>query len=210
MDKNIKKENKVKAKKALVIYAHPYDGSFCHAVKEQIIQILTKNKTAFNLIDLYEDKFNPVMSSEDLRLYSQGGFTDPKVEKYLSFLSETNIVYIVFPVWWGVMPAILKGFFDKVLLPQKAYVYQSSGLLEPLFSQIKKAVIFNTLGGPKIYHNLILRFPVKRVVAQTTLKMIGVKNFEIVQFASMKKSSEKLRLKWLDKTANIVSKNSIQ
>lgn len=193
--------------KPLIIYAHPYSGSFCHAVKEKIIETLKEKGEEYNIIDLYEDKFDPVMSGDDLRLYSKGETTDPNVDKYLDLLSETSIIYLIFPVWWGVMPAILKGFFDKVFLPKRAYVYQKSGMLKAMFPQIKKAVIFNTLGGPKLYHNLILRFPVKRIVGNTTLKMIGVKKVEIVQFDSMKKSSDKLREKWLNQTSEIIRKN---
>jgi len=192
--------------KPLIIYAHPLNGSFCHAVKEKIIETLKEKGEEYNIIDLYADKFDPVMSGEDLRLYSKGESTDPNVDKYLNLLSETNRIYLIFPVWWGVMPAMLKGLFDKVFLPKRAYKYQKSGMLEAKFPQIKKAVIFNTLGGPKLYHNLMLRFPVKRVVGNTTLKMIGVKKIQIVQFDSMKKSSDKLREKWLEQARDVVRK----
>ena len=192
--------------KPLIIYAHPFNGSFCHTVKEKIIETLKEKGEDYNIIDLYEDKFDPVMSGDDLRLYSKGETTDPNVDKYLDLLSQTSRIYLIFPVWWGVMPAILKGFFDKVFLPKRAYKYQKSGILKAMFPQIKKAVIFNTLGGPKLYHNLMLRFPVKRVVGNTTLKMIGVKKVEYVQFDSMKKSSDKLRKKWLKQTVAIVRK----
>ena len=184
--------------KGLIIYAHPCEGSFCHAVKDRIVETLKKNGHEFNLIDLNKDKFDPVMTAEDLKLYSSGGTTDPNVDRYLELLAETDVLFIIFPVWWGVMPAILKGFFDKVFLPKRAYIYKKSGLLKPLFPQIKQAVIFNTLGGPKIYHNLMLSFPVKKVVADTTLKMIGVKKVKIVQFDMMKKSTPEKRVKWLD------------
>ena len=193
--------------KPLIIYAHPYNGSFCHAVKEKIIETLKKNDEEYNIIDLYEDKFDPVMSGDDLRLYSKGETTDPNVDKYLNLLSKTSIIYLIFPVWWGVMPAILKGFFDKVFLPKRAYTPKKSGQMEPAFPEIKKAVIFNTLGGSKSYHNDTLKFPVKRVVGNTTLKVIGIKDIDIIQFDSMKKSSEELREKWLNQTAEIVRKN---
>jgi len=192
--------------KPLIIYAHPFNGSFCHAVKEKIIETLKEKGEEYNIIDLYADKFDPVMSGEDLRLYSKGETTDANVDKYLNLLSETNRIYLIFPVWWGVMPAILKGFFDKVFLPKRAYVPKKSGLMKAMFPQIKKAVIFNTLGGPKLYHNFILRFPIKRVVGNTTLKIIGVKKVEYIQFDSMKKSSDKLREKWLEQTADVVGK----
>jgi len=192
--------------KALIIYAHPYEGSFCHAVKEKVVETLKNEGKEYNLIDLYEDNFNPVMSGEDLKLYSKGETTDKNVERYLEILGETDSLFVIFPVWWGVMPAILKGFFDKVFLPKRAYVYMKSGLLKPKFPQIKKTVIFNTLGGPKIYHNWILLFPVKKVVVNTTLKMIGAKSVKILQFDSMKKSSDQKRAKWLENVKKITVK----
>ncbi len=192
--------------KGLIIYAHPFEGSFCHAVKEKVIETLKKNGHEFNLIDLNKDKFDPVMTAEDLKLYSSGGTTDKNVDRYLELMAQADTLFIIFPVWWGVMPAILKGFFDKVFLPKRAYIYKKSGMLKPLFPQIKQAVIFNTLGGPKIYHNFMLFFPVKKVVADTTLKMIGVKKTKIVQFDRMKKSTDELRAKWLDQVEKSVGK----
>jgi putative NADPH-quinone reductase len=169
-----------------------------------VIETLKKNGHEFNLIDLNKDKFDPVMTAEDLKLYSSGGTTDKNVDRYLEMMAQADTLFIIFPVWWGVMPAILKGFFDKVFLPKRAYIYKKSGMLQPLFPQIKQAVIFNTLGGPKIYHNLMLSFPVKKVVANTTLKMIGVKKTKIVQFDMMKKSTDELRAKWLDQVEKSV------
>lgn len=192
--------------KSLIIYAHPYNGSFCHAVKEKVLETLKEEGKEYSIIDLYADKFDPVMSGEDLKLYSKGGTTDKNVEKYLDILGETDSLFVIFPVWWGVMPAILKGFFDKVFLPKKAYVPMKSGLLKPKFPQIKKTVIFNTLGGPKFYHNWILMFPVKKVVANTTLKLIGAKKIKIVQFDSMKKSTDKKRATWLENVKKSVKK----
>lgn len=61
-----------------------------------------------------KDRFNPVMTEEELSLYSQGKSIDSLVEKYQEILKNTDELILVFPIWWMSMPAILKGFFEKV------------------------------------------------------------------------------------------------
>lgn len=81
-----------------VIYAHPYEGSF-----------------------------NPVYSKEKLALFDQGQALDPSVQKY-QMIKESRRLIFIFPIWWADMPAIVKGFPDKVLLKQFAYVESKTGL----------------------------------------------------------------------------------
>ena len=204
-----------KSAKALVIYAHPYEKSFCHAVKERVVKALEKTGKEYHLIDLYADfskeatdRFDPILTAADLKLYPAGETNDPQVPRYLDLLKQTDLLIIVFPVWWGLMPAVLKGFFDKVLLPGQAYQRKKSGLLSPMLANIKKALIFNTLGGPTFYHKVILRFPLKQTVGSTTLKVVGVKRVKFVQFGSIKKSTPRQRAKWLAKTERLVSKTA--
>ena len=103
--------------KTLVIYAHPYEKSFCSAILAECLSTLG---TA-DLIDLYKDGFNPVMSREELGLYSRGGFRDPLVKEYQEKIAANRRLVFIFPIWWYDAPAILRGFFDKVLLKDFAF-----------------------------------------------------------------------------------------
>lgn len=127
-----------------ILYAHPYDGSFNHALLAEIEEKLTKEGRPYKIIDLYADGFNPVLEAPSLRLYSRGQTADPLVEKYLGILLESDELIMIFPIWWGMMPAIVKGFFDKVMLSGSAYRYNDAGELVPDKINIRRTVMVTT------------------------------------------------------------------
>ena len=111
-----------------IIYAHPYDQSFNHGILRRVQQLLDEKGEKYQLIDLYADGFNPAYTKEELALFNQGKALDPLVLHYQELLKTTNRLIFIFPIWWADMPAIVKGFLDKVLLKQFAYVESKTGL----------------------------------------------------------------------------------
>lgn len=98
-----------------IIYAHPYDKSFNHAILQTVIQKLKKQGQAYQVLDLYADGFNPVYKAEELALFSKGEAVDPLVQHYqevlgkkvLTFLTSSASLLIVFNIiywslyqWW--------------------------------------------------------------------------------------------------------------
>lgn len=132
-----------------IIYSHPYDGSFNHAVLESVIARLEATDRKYQLADLYKDGFNPVMTPADLKLYSKGETADELARKYLTMLENSDQVIMIFPVWWGMMPAMVKGFFDKVLLRGGAYDYSPDGAMLPAL-QISRTVVVTTSQSPSV------------------------------------------------------------
>lgn len=130
-----------------IIYAHPYDKSFNHAILETLKGELEAKGKEYKLIDLYADGFNPVVEAADLALYSRGETNDPLVDKYLDILMKSSEVFFIAPVWWAEMPAIVKGFFDKAMLAGRAYKYAETGLV-PDKIHIDRTVIFTTTESP--------------------------------------------------------------
>lgn len=127
-----------------IIYAHPYSGSFNHAVLDLTVETLNKKGEQVCVIDLYEDGFNPALEADSLRLYSQGESADPIVKRYVDVLLGTEKVIMIFPVWWGMFPAIVKGFFDKVMLTGTAYRYDTDGELIPAEINVRRTVLLTT------------------------------------------------------------------
>ncbi len=124
-----------------IILAHPWHGSFCKAILDTITKKLDTDNKAYQAVDLHKDNFNPVLTESELALYSKGQFSDPLVGKYQNMLKDSDEVIFIYPIWWMNMPAILKGFFDKVLLYGFAYNYE--GGWNPLLN-IKKTVVITT------------------------------------------------------------------
>ena len=107
-----------------VIFAHPWHGSFNKAILDSVTKKFEEMKESYTIIDLHKDNFDPVMREEDLKLYSEGKFNDPLVGKYQEILKKSDGLVFIFPIWWSTMPAILKGFLDKVFLLNFAYTIQ--------------------------------------------------------------------------------------
>lgn len=127
--------------KTTIILAHPWHGSFNKSIMDTTIEQLFCRKKDYQIIDLNKDQFNPVLSESDLSLYSQGQSRDPLVNQYQEMLSDSDELVFIFPVWWFDVPAILKGFLDKVMLKNFAYVEESTGL-KGLLTHIKKLLSF--------------------------------------------------------------------
>ncbi len=131
-----------------ILYSHPYAGSFNHAILETVKKSLEDKGKSYEVLDLYADGFNPAFEAADLRLYSHGETTDPLVERYLKTLTESDEIVMIFPIWWGMMPAIVKGFFDKVMLQGTAFVYDESGALVPAKINMRRTVMITTSQAP--------------------------------------------------------------
>lgn len=125
-----------------IILAHPWHGSFNKAVLDSIVVELNKTQREFEIIDLYKDNFNPALSEKELAVYMKGQTLDPLVVKYQNIVKKTTEIILLFPVWWMGMPAMLKGFFDKVMLVDFAWYYdRTEGKLKPLLNINKTTVI---------------------------------------------------------------------
>ena len=104
----------------LVVFTHPNDDSFGSAIKEKITQGLIDADHKVQVHDLYRDGFNPILTKSELL-----GETKPDenfhVKKYQEDIEWSQRIIIVHPVWWCNVPAMLKGYFDRVLSLDFAY-----------------------------------------------------------------------------------------
>lgn len=105
----------------LVILAHPYAKSYCHALYERVILTLEQAGRTVDRLHLDGESFDPVMRSADLAVYAMGESADPAVMAYQARIDAAQQLVFIFPIWWEVMPALLKGFLDKVFTKGWAY-----------------------------------------------------------------------------------------
>ena len=81
-----------------IIYAHPYEQSFNHAILQRVRELLESKGEAYKLIDLYADGFNPAYTKEELALFNQGKALDPLVLHYQEILKKTDRLIFIFPI----------------------------------------------------------------------------------------------------------------
>jgi len=132
--------------KYLIIYAHPDPGSFNHAVMEIISEELKNNNKDFVLRDLYQINFNPILKTEDLTAIQNGAVLED-VKKEQEHIRSSDILIFIFPIWWSSMPAILKGYIDRVFSLKFAYDITADGAIG-LFKG-KKVFMVSTTGASK-------------------------------------------------------------
>lgn len=117
-----------------IVYANPNPQSFNHSILNNITTVLTENGRDYNVIDLYADGFNPVLSESDMEKYMHGTPVDKLTDRYQKMMRTTGSLIFIFPIWWGMMPAIVKGFVDKVFMKGVMYDTTPEGALLPMLN----------------------------------------------------------------------------
>lgn len=134
-------------KQTVIVYAHPYEKSFNHAILETMKEAIASRGEKYDVIDLYTEGFDPVYHPEELALFREGKYLDPKIERYQLMLKQASRVIFIFPIWWSDMPAIMKGFFDKAMLPGYAYSI-TDGKWIPGLNNVSQTIIITTSDAP--------------------------------------------------------------
>lgn len=127
----------------LIIYAHPNENSLNHNLLQTVIEHLTSENNEIIVRDLNAIGFNPILSLEDMKGQRMGKVSDD-VETEQNFISWAEHITFIYPIWWTGMPAIMKGFIDRVFSYGFAYRYDQ-GIQKGLLKG-KRAIIINTQG----------------------------------------------------------------
>lgn len=164
----------------LIISSHPYDGSFNGAEVNLIKETAMAKGYNIRHIDLVRENFDPVMHGEDLRLWRTGESNNPQVAEYKKAIEDADVLVFPFPVWWGTMPAVLKGFLDKVFLPGWAYKYDENGEMVGLLDN-KKAIVITTMQTPVEIFKGYFNDPVEGSFIKDTLQACGIEILNFLQ-----------------------------
>ena len=162
----------------LIVESHPYEESFNAAAAAKLQEVGTQKGHSVKRINLVDDGFNPTMTANDLRLWAKGESDDPLVQKYQKAIDEADILIFPFPIWWGTMPAILKGFCDKIFLQGWAYKDDENGKMMSLLKG-KKAMVIITMETPLDVFENQFNDPVKGGFINDTLEICGI---EVVKY----------------------------
>lgn len=181
----------------VIIFNHPYEGSYCNALLEAVKSGLQKSGHKTDLIHLDKESFNPVMTAEDLKAFVARQSIDPKVMEYKQRLDQADHLVFIFPIWWELMPALTKGFIDKVIFPGVGYEYTESHRMAPLFKNIKSVTVITTMNTPAIFYRLIFGNAIKKSLLIGTFWKIGYKNRKWISFNKVKTVSAQKRQQWL-------------
>jgi NAD(P)H dehydrogenase (quinone) len=161
---------------ALVVHAHPDPDSFNHALAEAAVAGLRGAGREVVLVDLHADGFDPRMTAAERRAYeTTEPILDPVVARYVDLLRAADTIVFVYPTWWFGMPATLKGFLDRVLVPGVGFrLDPDTRAVRPGLQHVRRLVGVTTYGSPRAY----VRFfgdPGRRTVTRTLRTVCGLR-----------------------------------
>jgi putative NADPH-quinone reductase len=186
----------------LVILAHPYTKSYCYALFERVAWTLEQAGHTVDRLHLDSEAFDPVMRGEDLAGYAKGQSADPAVTVYQARLDAAQQLVFIFPIWWEVMPALLKGFLDKVFT--KGWAYEPARLgVKGYLNHIQRAVIVTTMNTPKWAYRLLYGDAVQRALVRGTLRKCGVRKVEWVALSPVSHVTDAKREAWLKEVGSM-------
>ncbi|GAC1030806.1 NAD(P)H-dependent oxidoreductase [Pseudomonas sp. No.21] len=189
-------------KRILMIFGSPKDNSLCNALGEAYAQGARSEGHVVRLLKLGEMAFDPVLHQG----YDQSQALEPDLLEAQRQIHWAEHLVFVYPVWWGGVPALLKGFFDRVFLPGFAFRYRGARSWEKLLEG-RTADLLVTLDTPPWYFRWIYGAPGHRQMTRTILGFCGIKTRRLAEFAPVRTSSEEQRQAWLRKAETLGTRN---
>ena len=132
-----------------VVHCHPLLDSYDHALFRAIVETLEAGGHKVVATDLYREGFQPAMTVQERRTYMDNGYDGSAVAGYIETLRKVDGLVFCFPHWWFAMPAMLKGYVDRVWGPGTAFVYDPHDRhLEPNLRHIRLFGVVTSFGSP--------------------------------------------------------------
>lgn len=153
--------------RALLVLAHPLGDSLCASLAKRARSALEARGASVDVLDLYGEDFAPVLTADERRAYYGTPQPDARIAALQRRLAAADMLVLVFPTWWFSMPAMLKGWFDRVWSP--GFAFASGTPIRPLLTNMKSCLVVTTLGSPWWIDNLVMRRPVRRVLKTALL-----------------------------------------
>ena len=132
---------------------------------------------------------------------------EPDLLKAQELIKWADHLVWVYPVWWGSVPAIMKGFIDRAFLPGFAFKKKEGSVWWDKFLVGKTARLISTLDQPVWYYKWINRNPSNHAMKKLTLQFVGVKKVRITTIGPMRLSTDEFRNKWLKKVEKLGEQN---
>jgi putative NADPH-quinone reductase len=142
---------------ALVVVAHPCDDSFTHAAAERAVTGLRAGGHTVEVVDLYALGFRVAMSPDERHAYhGETPLIDEHTREHARLVQWADCLVFVYPTWWSGLPAMLKGWLERVMVPGVAFVFdERSGKVRPGLCHVRRLVGISSYGSPRTTVKLI-------------------------------------------------------
>jgi len=180
----------------LIISAHPSKDSFSNALVDALSKDSEHNDVDVVVRNLYDLDFNPVLTSEDLAQIKTGNIPED-IAREQKLLGESDFISLVYPLWWGSFPAVLKGYFDRVLTQGFAFKITSEGP-EGLLKD-KKVFLHTSMGNSvEEYENKGILKAFRQIHGQEVFGFCGIEVAGHLFYPRIPTSSLEMKNKYIE------------
>ncbi|MDO6965507.1 NAD(P)H-dependent oxidoreductase [Rhizobium alvei] len=187
----------------LVVLAHPLADSFAASVARETVEGHRAKGHDVDLLDLYAEGFDPVLSVAERGSYFSEPFDDSAVRPLIERIKSADGLVLVFPQWWFNMPAIMKGFIDRVFAPGSAFAMDpATQKLIPGLGNLRFFHVLTTTGSKWWVVKFYMGDPVRRILKrgvvafccpQTRFRMISLHDMDHPSEAKFKAHLDRVR-----------------
>jgi NAD(P)H dehydrogenase (quinone) len=188
-----------------VILAHPQPGSFNHAIADEAATMLRGAGHTVIVHDLYAERFDPLLPADEI---PRNAPLPDRIAGHCAEIASADGIIIVHPDWWGMPPAILKGWIDRVLRPGVAYRFAETDSGEGVPVGLLKAgavLVFNTSNTPAVREQEIFGDPLERIWKDCIVSFCGVPVCHRRMFGVIVTSTGEQRRAWLEEVRQLVT-----
>ena len=178
----------------LVILGHAQGDSLCGALADAFAQGVKAQGREVRVLKLSALQFDPVLHTA----YRPVQPLEPDLLAAQQSIAQAQHLVFVYPVWWGTMPALLKGFLDRVLLPGFAFRYRRNSPWWDRLLAGRSARLLVTMDTPPWYYRWVWRQPGHQQMRRTVLGFCGVRPVRISEFGPVRLATAQQRQAWTD------------
>ena len=137
--------------RAVLVHCHPVEGSFSSALRDAAERGLRTAGHDLTVVDLSAESFRCVMTRSEWETYMAGGDEVPAdVARHVEAVRTAEMLVFTYPTWWSGLPAQLKGWLERVMLPGVAFTMENDRI-RPALAHLRRIVVISTYGSPWLY-----------------------------------------------------------
>ena len=186
-------------KNILVINGHPDAESYNFALSRAYVKGVENSDAKVEVINIRDLDFNPNLQYG----YRKRTELESDLLKAQELIKGADHLVWIYPVWWGSVPAIMKGFIDRIMLPGFAFQKREGSVWWDKYLTGKSARIICTLDQPPWYYRWVYSHPSHNAMKKLTMHFVGVKKVKVTTIGPIRLSKESFREKWLQKVEKL-------
>lgn len=189
-------------RRVLVITGHPSDQTFGYALAEAYAEKVVEKGHEVRFLRLDQLKFDPILHGG----YRTAQVLEPDLQAAQGSMLWADHLVFAYPVWWGSVPALMKGFVDRTFLPGFAFRYSTGNRFPLQLLKGRSAHLLVTMDTPPWYFRWGYGAPALRQMKKTTLAFCGIRPIRSLLVGPVLGSSQARRVVWLRKARTLAAR----